>query len=113
LPRSATGQVVITSRTGVGWERLASVLPIDVLAPNDAAELLLTRARETGPEAEAAAPTLATTLDGLPLALEQAGARDIHEQALSGYRWVLGDDHPDTQRSIKHLEAVRRELGEL
>jgi hypothetical protein len=49
LPRSATGQVVVTCRTGVGWERLASVLPIDVLAPADAAGLLLTRAKETGP----------------------------------------------------------------
>jgi tetratricopeptide (TPR) repeat protein len=74
LPRSATGQVVITSRTGVGWERLATVLSVDVLAPADAAGLLLARAEETGPANEAAATTLAATLDGLPLALEQAGA---------------------------------------
>jgi tetratricopeptide (TPR) repeat protein len=74
LPRGATGHVVLTSRTGVGWERLTSVLPVDVLAPGDAADLLLTRADETGPVAEAAAATLAESLDGLPLALEQAGA---------------------------------------
>lgn len=74
LPRSATGQVVITSRTGVGWERLATVLSVDVLALADAAGLLLARAEETGPANEAAATTLAATLDGLPLALEQAGA---------------------------------------
>lgn len=74
LPRSGTGQVVITSRTGVGWERLASVLPVEVLAPTDAAGLLLLRTEETGPAAQAAATTLATTLGGLPLALEQAGA---------------------------------------
>jgi NB-ARC domain len=74
LPRSATGQVVITSRAGVGWERLASVLPVEVLAPGDAAGLLLTRAEATGPTAEAAATTLAATLGALPLALEQAGA---------------------------------------
>jgi tetratricopeptide (TPR) repeat protein len=74
LPRSPTGQVVITSRTGVGWERLATVLSVDVLAPTDAAGLLLARAEETGPANEAAATTLAATLDGLPLALEQAGA---------------------------------------
>lgn len=49
LPRSGTGQVVITSRTGVGWERLASVLPVEVLAPTDAAGLLLLRTEETGP----------------------------------------------------------------
>jgi tetratricopeptide (TPR) repeat protein len=74
LPRSAAGQVVITSRTGVGWEQLATVLPIDVLASGDAAGLLLTRAGEARPAGEAAATTLATTLGGLPLALEQAAA---------------------------------------
>jgi hypothetical protein len=37
LPRNATGQVVITSRTGVGWERLATVLSVDGLAKTDAA----------------------------------------------------------------------------
>jgi hypothetical protein len=74
LPRSPTGQVILTSRTGTGWEPLASVLPVEVLAPADAAGLLLARNGETGPVAEAAAATLAATLGGLPLALEQAGA---------------------------------------
>jgi tetratricopeptide (TPR) repeat protein len=74
LPRSATGQVVITSRTEIGWEPLANVLPVDILAPEDAASLLLARTGETGPAAETAAATLAATLGGLPLALEQAGA---------------------------------------
>jgi hypothetical protein len=74
LPRSATGHVVLTSRTGIGWEQLAAVLPVEVLAPTDAADLLLGRAGETGLTAEGAAATLAATLGGLPLALEQAGA---------------------------------------
>jgi hypothetical protein len=74
LPRSPSGQVLIISRTETGWEPLASVLAVEVLAPADAAGLLLARTGETGPEAEAAAATLATTLGGLPLALEQAGA---------------------------------------
>jgi tetratricopeptide (TPR) repeat protein len=74
LPRSGTGHVLVTSRTAVGWEPLASVLPVEVLNPADAAELLQTRAAETGPAAEAAAAKLAATLGGLPLALEQAGA---------------------------------------
>jgi NB-ARC domain len=64
LPRSATGQVVLTSRSEVGWEPLASVLPVEVLAPADAAQLLVTRAGETGPAAKAAATTLAATLGG-------------------------------------------------
>jgi tetratricopeptide (TPR) repeat protein len=74
LPRNATGHVVITSRAGVGWERLASALPVEVLTPADAAGLLLGRAGESGPAAAKAAATLAVTLGGLPLALEQAGA---------------------------------------
>jgi tetratricopeptide (TPR) repeat protein len=74
LPRAATGQVVITSRTGIGWERLANVLVLDVLAPTDATALLLARTGETGSGAEAAAATLASKLGELPLALEQAGA---------------------------------------
>jgi tetratricopeptide (TPR) repeat protein len=49
-------------------------LPVEVLAPADAAGFLLTRTKQSGPHAEAAATTLAGTLGGLPLALEQAGA---------------------------------------
>jgi tetratricopeptide (TPR) repeat protein len=74
LPRSPSGQVIVTSRTGTGWEPLASVLPVEVLAPADAARLLLARTGETGAAAEAVAATLAATLGWLPLALEQAGA---------------------------------------
>jgi hypothetical protein len=65
LPRSATGHVVLTSRGGVGWERLASVLAVEVLAPADAAGLLLARAGEAGPAAGAAATRLAATLGGV------------------------------------------------
>jgi Tetratricopeptide repeat len=41
------------------------------------------------------------------------GARELEEQALAGYRRVLGDDHPSTLRAMDNLAAVRRELGEL
>jgi hypothetical protein len=74
LPRSGIGQVVITSRTGIGWEQFASPVPVEVLAPADAAGFLLTRTKQSGPQATVAATTLAGTLGGLPLALEQAGA---------------------------------------
>jgi tetratricopeptide (TPR) repeat protein len=83
---------VITSRTGVGWERLASVLPVESLAPADAAGLLLSRAEETGPAATAAATTLAATLGGLPLALEQAAAyvASTGTITLDGYAGLFG-----------------------
>jgi tetratricopeptide (TPR) repeat protein len=73
LPRSGSGQVVITSRTGIGWEQLAIPLPVEVLDPADATEFLLARTKQSDPQAVAAA-SLAGTLGGLPLALEQAGA---------------------------------------
>jgi tetratricopeptide (TPR) repeat protein len=74
LPRSATGHVLLTSQAETGWEPLADPLPVRVLAPTDAAEFLLARTKESGPQADAAAITLASSLGGLPLALEQAAA---------------------------------------
>jgi tetratricopeptide (TPR) repeat protein len=74
LPRSGTGQVLVTTQAEVGWEPLADVLSVEVLAPTDAAGFLLVRTRQAGSEAAAAATTLASSLGGLPLALEQAAA---------------------------------------
>jgi hypothetical protein len=53
---------------------LADPLPVQVLAPADAASFLISRTKQQDPEAEAAATTLASSLGGLPLALEQAAA---------------------------------------
>jgi hypothetical protein len=74
LPRSGTGHVLVTSRAETVWEHLASPLPVEVLAPADAAGFLVARSSDQGPGAATAATTLAHTLGGLPLALEQAGA---------------------------------------
>jgi hypothetical protein len=74
LPRSGTGHVLLTTQAETGWEPLADPLPVQVLAPADAAGFLLARTRQQGPDAEAAATTLAGSLGGLPLALEQAAA---------------------------------------
>jgi hypothetical protein len=74
LPRSGTGHVLVTSRAETSWEHLASPLPVEVLAPADAAGFLVARSSDHGPGAATAATTLAHTLGGLPLALEQAGA---------------------------------------
>ena len=74
LPRSATGHVLLTTQAETGWEPLADSLAVEALAPTDAAGFLLARTKQKGPEAVAAATTLARALGGLPLALEQAGA---------------------------------------
>jgi TIR domain/NB-ARC domain len=73
LPRSGAGHVLLTSQAEVGWEPLAAALPVEVLAPTDAASFLLVRTRQQS-SAAAAATTLAGSLGGLPLALEQAAA---------------------------------------
>jgi tetratricopeptide (TPR) repeat protein len=105
LPRSATGQLIITSRDEVGWEQLASVLPVEALAPADAAALLLGRAGETGPAAEAAATTLAATLGGLPLALEQAGAyvAATGTVSLAGYAELFATRAPELLKRAQPL----------
>jgi tetratricopeptide (TPR) repeat protein len=74
LPRSGTGHVLLTTQAETGWEPLADPLHVQVLAPADAASFLISRTKQQGPEAEAAATTLASSLGGLPLALEQAAA---------------------------------------
>jgi hypothetical protein len=49
LPRSGTGHVLITTQAETGWEPLADTLPVQVLAPADAAAFLLTRTKQQSP----------------------------------------------------------------
>jgi hypothetical protein len=35
----------------------------------------------------------------------------LHEVTVTGFRQMLGDDHPDTLRSMNHLGEVLWELG--
>ena len=41
------------------------------------------------------------------------GAHNLHQQALTGFRRVLGDNYPSTLQSKVNLAQVRRELEEL
>src|SRR6266545_940405 len=88
LPRSSTGHVVVTSQAEAGWEPLADALPVDVLAPTDAAGFLLARTKQGGLEAQAAATALASSLGGLPLALEQAAAYIVAAGTVSLVRYA-------------------------
>ena len=42
--------------------------------------------------------------------LEAAGR--LHHEAVAGFRQVLGDDHPDTLRSMTNLGEVLWELAQ-
>jgi hypothetical protein len=70
LPGEGGGHVVITSRDSA-WHGIAEPISVDLLALDDAVELLL---RRTGDPDEEAAAVLAEVLGRLPLALEQAAA---------------------------------------
>ena len=70
------GQVLITSRL-TQWSASVESLELDVLEPQDATQFLLertARSRRKRPSDAADAAGLAHELDGLALALEQAGA---------------------------------------
>src|SRR5262245_43865982 len=77
------GHGLITSRIG-NWSAGVEPLELDVLAPADAAAFLLERTphRRKGADDATRAGVIAGELDGLALALEQAGAY-IDKQRLS------------------------------
>jgi tetratricopeptide repeat protein/NB-ARC domain-containing protein len=79
------GQVLITSRL-TQWSASVEPLELDVLEPQDAAQFLLertARSRRKLPSDAADAAELAHELDGLALALEQAGAYIVVKRHLS------------------------------
>jgi tetratricopeptide (TPR) repeat protein len=89
LPRSAVGQVLVTSREATGWAPLASQVEVDALTPDVAAAFLLER---TGSDDLATAHALAVMLGCLPLALEQAaGYLTATGVTLSSYAELVGD----------------------
>lgn len=77
LPRLAKGDVLITSRLGKGWSQQVKTLDLEVLDDSAARDFLLERTAEARPESEtdnADLDALLDELDGLALALEEAGA---------------------------------------
>jgi tetratricopeptide (TPR) repeat protein len=70
LPQLTGGRVLVTSRDAT-WEQHATLAELEVFAPGEAVEFLLTR---SGTGDAHAAQEIAELLGWLPLALEQAGA---------------------------------------
>lgn len=76
LPRLEAGQVLITSRSG-GWPAAVGRQELGTVSPEEAQAFLLRKTgggRRAAEDDEARARELAERLEGLPLALEQAGA---------------------------------------
>ena len=84
LPQTSGGQLLVTTRLSK-WSSAVRRLPLEVLSPEAAAEFLLERtagSRKQEAGDPLAARDLAQQLDGLALALEQAGAY-IDERCIS------------------------------
>ncbi|HEX6863085.1 MAG TPA: serine/threonine-protein kinase, partial [Thermoanaerobaculia bacterium] len=82
LPALTTGRVLITSRRR-DWPAGVGRKALDPIRLQQAAEFLLKRTgedRRRQPDDPVQALRLAELLDGLPLALEQAGAHIVHRQ---------------------------------
>jgi tetratricopeptide (TPR) repeat protein len=85
LPKRGPGHVLLTSSRGLGWDDLATPVPVDVLSVEEGAQLLMTR---TGEKDEVTAAALATALGCVPLALEQTSAL-IAQSAILGLNGYL------------------------
>lgn len=88
------GHHLATSRTGTGWHSIAPAMPLGLLDPEAAADLLCSLAlgSHPTPQQRAEAAALAAVLGHLPLALEQAGAY-LYETGtrFAEYRSMLGE----------------------
>lgn len=107
LPQSASGHLLLTTRaTAMG--SLAQPLALPLLSPDDGALCLLRRANaipwtgqlsDASPASVKAARELSQLMNGLPLALEQAGAYiETTGRSVSGYLELYRTYRPEIQR---------------
>ncbi|MEI5097584.1 SAV_2336 N-terminal domain-related protein [Streptomyces sp. PmtG] len=76
------GAILVTTRRAEGWERVGTVLELGPMGPDEAADLIATRAGTGVPRKEAY--DLAVALGHLPLALELAAAYMAEEGVSAG-----------------------------
>ncbi|MEU6465507.1 hypothetical protein [Streptomyces sp. NPDC046976] len=109
---SAAGLTAVTSRIGnpALWGGAAACRPVDTLAPEDGAAVLIDLAGEAGSEADAR--RLAEQLGGLPLALRLAGSFLARARRGIGLLTAGGDDGPvrDFAGYLRELERLGAEL---
>ena len=116
LPKLLHGHVVITSRLA-RWRGQVQPLELDVLSAESAAELLLERTKPEGSRGrrvqasdEDDAKTLAIVLDGLALALEQAGAYIVAKRkSLAQYieLWRKRDEQVQSWHNQREMQYPR------
>jgi tetratricopeptide (TPR) repeat protein len=115
LRSSRRGLAVVTTRDKdpATWGRGAQILPVEPLADEDAARVLLDRAPQAGGEAEAR--LLARRLGGLPLALRLAGSGlgsdVVHRRSFGEYLRAL-DTPGDRPRLLTAKPSIGRPAGD-
>ncbi|MGW1772005.1 FxSxx-COOH system tetratricopeptide repeat protein [Streptomyces sp. NPDC002104] len=113
--RATTGRILITSRRASGWHDIATPVPLDVLTPAEALELLsriLNRSGRTSTLDGAA--ELCEELGHLPLAVEQA-ASYIAESGLDprAYLRLLADYPADMYREAGEGRDSERTIARI
>lgn len=132
LPRAARGHVLLTTRAGAMVEQ-AQPLQLGPLKPDDGALCLLRRAgilawnkplQDAPSESVDAASQLAQLMDGLPLALEQAGAYindtecgvrrylNLYQQYRSEIQHLHHGAVPDYPESVASAWSISRSVVE-
>ena len=88
------GHIVLTTRRDIDWQRIATPIRLDVLAPGPAAEIITTRTGYTSGQDQADAAAVAAELGFLPLALDQAAAYMIQARTRPGQYLAKLHRHP-------------------
>jgi nucleoside phosphorylase len=112
LPKAARGHILLTTRTQATGA-VAQQVELENLNPDDGALCILRRAnllpwngrlRDTSGAKAAAAKTLSQLMDGLPLALEQAGAY-IEETGSGVLRYLDLYQNQEYRPRIRNIQA--------
>jgi Tfp pilus assembly protein PilF len=90
------GHFLITTRRDTDWDQIADSIPLGLLDPGPAAELLTTRVGRHDPADEDAAVSIAAELGYLPLALDQAAAYVIQARITPATYLARLRQHPAT-----------------
>jgi tetratricopeptide (TPR) repeat protein len=107
------GHILITTRRDTGWDRIASPIRLDVLAPGPAANLIATRTGSEDQGGRDAAGSIAAELGYLPLALDQAAAYITQTRiSQAGYLYRLRE-HPAVMHAAGDGGQAQRTIARI